>query len=92
MLWIFRLVFRLGRCKKEGGNQGGLPKIREVMPIVTLVGTGKPESRENGTHALIYSVRSLLIPNSSELNSFKFLLFFFSFFFKILFSHILPDE
>lgn len=67
---LFLLVFRLGRCKSEGGNQGGLPRIKEVIPIATLVGTGKPESRGNGTHALIYSVRSLLIRNSSELNSF----------------------
>lgn len=85
---VLYLVFRLGICKNEVGNQDGSQWIREAIRIATLAGIGKPESRENGTHALIYSVRSLLISNSSELNSFFGFLFFSFLLLLILFSNI----
>ena len=89
LIRYFQLGFRLGRCKREVGSQGGLQRIKAVTHIDILVDIGRQESRGSGNHVLIFLAKSLLI---SSLTKCKLVDSFSIFFTEIWGTHPLGQE
>lgn len=64
---VFIVLVRHERCKRVVGSQCGFQRRKEAIHSVTLVDTGKLETKANGNHALISLVNSL--PNKLLLDS-----------------------